>query len=1050
MNIKRVLRKTGKTLLISLLSIIVLVLLLFTIAINSENTISRLALEKVSQIVKAPISVDNVSLRLFRHFPNLTVEFNDFTVGKQFENNDTSNFEITDTLVKFRKLYVSVKSKPLFFNKIEINNIEIDGIRLKYFVDTVGVSNLDFLIAADTTKIDSLEQEKNVPIDTSETNLNILLADLTLGDIILNYDDKSIGAEAQIFIPKIKISGKIDNDKYQGSIKGSVILTNCAFKGTNLDMMQKTQLGFNVIYDNGLADIKSLELITDGATIETTGTVNLADSIGVDLTVLFKNFDLKELIKYAPNEITKEFGITYINGVLDVETQIKGYIFDTLLLPTINAKIDLKNAYIRTIEYPEIQKLNISSQISVENPNNLSTVKADIENLSFAINKSNFKIACQVFDLNKINYNITLNSNINIDDFTTFIPDSTVEYISGIIAFNMHTKGVLPEDIGINSADYFLRNTTLDIKIRNLNTALDSVNVINQFGVDLNYLPGKKLIVENLKFDLPEYAAKLDKSSFALQIIGDIANLDKLGININSFNIVSGNNAISGFGSIAGLNKPDFKLKTTAKIDLDEVGHFVPDSLVQLLSGNIELKIDTYGKVDLDSIDKYINPIVFEQTKIDLNIKDFNFEMFDDTLVKVKNMSFDLKMAQDTIRIDKFYANLHGIDMNIDSTEIWNFYKTFMLEQKNVPLIANANIRLSEIDYNKFAYLFISDSTQTDNISDAATPNSVKQETVDSIIPSAGESYMPPFIARGTLAVKNLKYDNIVLNDIFTKFRVDDSLYVIDQFRLKAFGGSMTTSAVYDMRNRESTTIMFKNSIEKMDLHKILVEADNFGQQEFTQDNISGILTSDVDGRIIIQGDSVLYDKIIVRGDFKLENGGIYNYEPIRELGAFTNLRELDNIVFKTMKSGVSIYNNNIYFPKTDIVSTAIDVSAFGMVSFKDSYQLHLNVHLGDVLAGKSDKLLKSQGKESDLFDGKDESNRKGLNLLALNRDGNTKYGFDNKRMQKIMTAEIKVQERGLSLLFHPKLVNYSTNLNRKEVKKTEKSKSNTTAPITE
>ena len=78
--------------------------------------------------------------------------------------------------------------------------------------------------------------------------------------------------------------------------------------------------------------------------------------------------------------------------------------------------------------------------------------------------------------------------------------------------------------------------------------------------------------------------------------------------------------------------------------------------------------------------------------------------------------------------------------------------------------------------------------------------------------------------------------------------------------------------------------------------------------------------------------------------------------------------------------------------------------------------------------------------KESDLLDG-DESTRKGLNLLALNRDGNTKYGFDNKRMQRVMTAEIRVQERGLSLLFHPKLVSYSTDLIRKEIRKSDKPK---------
>ena len=100
-----------------------------------------------------------------------------------------------------------------------------------------------------------------------------------------------------------------------------------------------------------------------------------------------------------------------------------------------------------------------------------------------------------------------------------------------------------------------------------------------------------------------------------------------------------------------------------------------------------------------------------------------------------------------------------------------------------------------------------------------------------------------------------------------------------------------------------------------MDVNQMLVEIEDYaGLDDFTHENISGILTSAVDGRIVMQGDSILYDKIIVRGDLKLENGGIYNYEPIRELGKFTGLRELENIVFRTLNSGIFIYDNNIYF----------------------------------------------------------------------------------------------------------------------------------------
>ncbi|PKP34730.1 MAG: hypothetical protein CVT98_10590, partial [Bacteroidetes bacterium HGW-Bacteroidetes-15] len=88
--------------------------------------------------------------------------------------------------------------------------------------------------------------------------------------------------------------------------------------------------------------------------------------------------------------------------------------------------------------------------------------------------------------------------------------------------------------------------------------------------------------------------------------------------------------------------------------------------------------------------------------------------------------------------------------------------------------------------------------------------------------------------------------------------------------------------------------------------------------------------------------------------------------------------------------------------------------------------------HPGDALFGKTEKLLKQQGMESDVFEGVDKADRKGLHLVAKKRDGDTKYGLDNKGMQRMMNAMIRTNERGLNLLFHPRLFNFSTELERK------------------
>lgn len=221
-----------------------------------------------------------------------------------------------------------------------------------------------------------------------------------------------------------------------------------------------------------------------------------------------------------------------------------------------------------------------------------------------------------------------------------------------------------------------------------------------------------------------------------------------------------------------------------------------------------------------------------------------------------------------------------------------------------------------------------------------------------------------------------------------------------------------------------------------MNLKQLLEQNDDFEQDYITHKNFDGLVTGTVFGRIVMQDTIIFYDKINLMGNFKLENGGIYNFEPAMELSKFTNLNELDNIMFSTLETSVFIYNNQIYFPKTNIVSTAMDMSVYGMQSFGDDYEYHFVVYPGDVMLGKSKKLLKKQGLKDEGFEGPNKAKRSGLYLVSLQRGKESKSGFDTKELQANMKATIRVQERGLNLVFHPHVMNFSTEIDRKEAKR--------------
>lgn len=1042
MKISKVLKRTGKVLLISIISIILLVIMLVVIALHSENTITRLALKEVSKMIEAPVKVDNVSLLLFRKFPYATVQFDGFKLGThRAPTADTTSLELGDTLVSLNKLFVSLKTKPLLKNKIEIESIEIEGLSLTYFVDSLGNTNFDFLMASETDTV-AVEEPAS---DTTAAALDVLLSDLTIRNVNLQYTDLQMKAAATIHIPDIEISGRVLNDHYAGKVKGMVYVTNTNFDGFNLHLMEKTSLGFNLDYDDGRLNLESLSLITDGAQLNASGLAILGDSIFVDMALALSDVNLKELSKYATAEMLQEFGVVEVDGQIQLDAKLNGYVYDTLLLPQVQANISMKRGFVKTTDYPEIKHISFDGSVTAIDPNDFSTISAQFKDIRLATQGSYIDMAFSVSNLDKPSYNVKTSGHINFDEFSSFIPDSTVEHLTGALAFNFSTRGVLPDNLGMESTDYFLERTSLDVKVKNLSTALDSINQVKNLNVSFAYRPNKHISINDLSLEAPGYGVALQNSSLSGTILGYVRDMDNMGMDLDSYYIQMGSNIIEGKTYVKGLESVTFKTDTRASINLNELRPFIPDSLVESISGKIMMSLVSYGTVHLDSIEEQIMPIAFEQSKLSAQVRDFNFELFDDTLVRINNFMLDFAMADDTIRVDNLYGEAHGIEFWMDSTEVWNAYKAFLLEQKDQTLIVQTHIKLGDLDYAPFAYLVETDTTQAEVAEASAQQSMGSAQTAradgeranreENAEPTTDEEpmFIPPYIVRGSVAVNSVKYDNIELKNLSTLFRIDESLYVIDKFKLDAFGGSMVTSAVYDTRIDSLTNIFFKNEIFGMDIHQLLVDADNFGQEGFTHENISGKLTSSVDGRIQMQDTTILYDKILMRGNLKLEDGGIYNFEPLMEVGKFTNLRELENLVFRTLETSLFIHNNNVYFPKTDIVSSAIDMSAMGMQSFGNDYQYHMTIFLRDVLIGKSDNLLKQQGMEKDGFKGDDQSERRGLYLVAMDRNGQKRHRWDQPALRRRMESQINVQGIGLGIVFNPRLINYSTDLDRRE-----------------
>ena len=96
-----------------------------------------------------------------------------------------------------------------------------------------------------------------------------------------------------------------------------------------------------------------------------------------------------------------------------------------------------------------------------------------------------------------------------------------------------------------------------------------------------------------------------------------------------------------------------------------------------------------------------------------------------------------------------------------------------------------------------------------------------------------------------------------------------------------------------------------------------------------------------------------------------------------------------------------------------------------------DDYEYHLEVHLSNILFGKSKKRNKKQSRSGNEIDEKSLKKRS-YKIRYADIEGDSKVGLDTKAARDEMMNKIRVQRKMLNFIFFPKNIHYSTAVTKK------------------
>ncbi len=824
---------------------------------------------------------------------------------------------------------------------------------------------------------------------------------------------------AKVFFPDLDLRAKIEDENLIAFLKGKLLLSECNFGESNLYKMEETSVLFDLQYDSDTVSLKQFNAETDGAGLKTSGKLVLSESMYTNLDFEVENATLGKLLKYIPDNIMQNYDIQNIDGVLDLSGNIKGLYSDEKM-PLINFDYSFKKGYLETKTYPTLTKIVSEGKISSLDLNDLSIAKARLKKLNIETNNSSAKLVVQLNNFERPNYNLQSILNITLAEFADFIPDSLMQDVSGELNAEFSTSGKMPDLVDNKFINHVAYNSWGKLGITNLNFKMDTL-LINGFSGIAEYNPGH-LKLQDLSSSIPQWNLNLKNSSLETDFSGDVTNPGDMTLDIKSFNIEAEPGKIKGMAKIENLENPEFNFDGEAQIDLLKIKPYIPDSIVKSVSGEIHAKIKTHGAINYDSIEYQINNIVFNQSDICLEVRNTSATM-PDTIQSISGLNGKFSLNEDNIIISGMSGSAANIDFKIDTADISNLYKTYFQNKKEDTLKAYIDINLGDINYAKIAPFPDADSTEIiENSSDDASDNNQTENNELTF-------WQPDFSFdfKGKIAVENIEYNKIFLDDISAKFHVSDSSYIIDQFITKAFDGRTTNSIRYDLTKENKTVIHLKNQVENMDINKLLFAFDDFGYDSLmSYKNLSGIFSSNINSRFVFVNDTLITHDMRVLGDFKLKNGKLVNYEPAMEISNFTGIKELDDIEMKTLNCDIFMFKNQVFVPITKIVSSSLDVSTFGMQSLDENYEYHLQLHLGDILKGKSQKLFERQAQSGEEVTD-DDLSKSTIKLIYAYTDGKKRIGFATRKAQKKMELKIKVQQKMLELIFHPLLVSYET-----------------------
>jgi hypothetical protein len=461
---------------------------------------------------------------------------------------------------------------------------------------------------------------------------------------------------------------------------------------------------------------------------------------------------------------------------------------------------------------------------------------------------------------------------------------------------------------------------------------------------------------------------------------------------------------------------------------LEHYPHYFHDFHADLIINESDMKlIDFSGMIDksdfhfdlgLSNYDLWFQEHPKGDTKVEFNLisemlqledlfsyggenfvpEDYRHEEFDELKVHgYADLHFKETLYSTDFNLDKFEAK-----MKVHHLRFEDFNGRIHLEDNNL-LIQDFNGKLGRSNFNLNGNLALGKDTLLQNVNNYIKLEAKKldfdqlfayEEPDHELATNPNEHedvfniYQVPFPnLKVDLDIADLNYHLYKIKDFKGEFRIQPNHYLyIDTLSMKAAGGQVKMNGYFNGSNPSLIYFSPNMKLENVNLDKLLVKFENFGQDYLVSENLHGNLSGDIWGKIHMHADMVpIIDDSEIHMDFNVLSGKLENFGPMEYLAEYFADKDVAKVIFDTLQNHIDLNNGVLNIPSMTVNTSLGFVEISGKQNLDYSYEYYLRVPWKMVTSAGASKLFGKKKDEKIDPNAEDE-------IIYLDKDKKVRY----------------------------------------------------------